>query len=353
MAVPLSIQGRGTPVNPANRFDPIAFDVDGDWLDMPADERPSPQTTFLRDTSRTIIATNDSPDVGFTHSINPYRGCEHGCIYCYARPGHEYLGMSAGLDFETKIMVKENAPELLRKELSAKSWKPETLSISGVTDCYQPAEKRFRLTRRCLEVLHEFRNPAALITKNHLVTRDVDLLAEMARENRAMVMLSVTTLDADVARVMEPRTSSPRRRLEAIRTLTDAGVPVGVMVAPIIPGLTDHEVPAILTAAADAGARCAGYVPVRLPFAIAQLFEDWLGRHFPDRKEKVLNRIRSMRGGKLNDANFVSRMRGEGVWAEQLKTMFDLAKRKAGLTQSIELDTSRFRVPGSQMGLFD
>jgi len=201
-------------------------------------------------------------------------------------------------------------------------------------------------------VLAEFRNPVGMITKNHLITRDVDILADLAKDRASLVMISVTTLDADVARVMEPRTSSPRRRLDAIRTLTDAGVPVGVMVAPIIPGLTDHEAPAILAACAEAGARCAGYVPLRLPWALAQLFEDWLGRHFPDRKDKILNRIRSLRGGKLNDPNFVTRMHGQGVWAEQLETMFNLAKRKAGLTEKLELDASKFRVPGGQMSLF-
>ncbi len=347
MAHPLTIHGRGTPVNPANRFDPVEFHVDGDWLDLPEDERPAPTTQFLHDTSRTIIASNDSPDVGFTHSINPYRGCEHGCIYCYARPGHEYLGFSAGLDFETKIMVKTNAPGLLRKELASPKWVPQTLSMSGVTDCYQPVERRLRITRRCLEVLAEFRHPVAMITKNHLITRDADLLADLAKDNASLVMLSITTLDPEVARVMEPRTSSPRRRLDAIRTLTAAGIPVGVMVAPIIPGLTDHEAPAILNAAAAAGARWAGYTPVRLPWAIAGLFEDWLARHFPDRKDKVLNRIRSLRGGKLNDPNFGTRMQGQGVWADQLKAMFDLAKRKAGLTEKLELSPDHFRAPNA------
>ena len=338
------IQGRGSSGNLANRFEKIELEPDGDYLD--AEEAIAPATVFYRDSSRSIIASNDSPDVGFEKSINAYRGCEHGCIYCYARPTHEWLGFSPGLDFETKIMVKENAAQLLRAELASPRWEPTTLSMSGVTDCYQPGERRFKLTRACLEVLREFRNPVGVITKNHLVTRDIDLLAEMAKENLAMAMISITTLDADLARKMEPRTSSPRRRLEAVRALVAAGIPVGVMVAPVIPGLTDHEIPGILEAAAEAGATTAGYVPVRLPFAVKDLFERWLADHFPDRKEKVLNRIRSLRGGKLNDANFVTRMRGEGIWAEQIKTVFDLAKRKAGLDRPLPaVSVDSFRRP--------
>ncbi len=346
------LHGRGTSGNVANRFEKIELEPDGDYLD--AEEAIAPATVFYRDSSRSIIASNDSPDVGFEKSINAYRGCEHGCIYCYARPTHEWLGFSPGLDFETKIMVKENAAQLLRAELASARWEPTTLAMSGVTDCYQPAERRFRLTRACLEVLREFRNPVGVITKNHLVTRDIDLLSEMAKQNLAMAMISITTLDTELARKMEPRTSSPRRRLEAIRALAAAGVPVGVMVAPIIPGLTDHEIPTILAAAAAAGATTAGYIPVRLPFAVKDLFERWLADHFPDRKEKVLNRIRSLRGGKLNDANFVTRMRGEGIWADQLKSMFKLAKRRAGLDGPFpSLSTAEFRKPeGGQLELW-
>lgn len=228
-------------------------------------------------------------------------------------------------------MVKEDAPVLLRKELSSDKWKPEVLVISGVTDCYRPVERKLELTRQCLKVLAEFRNPIAVVTKNHLVTRDIDLLSELASFSAAVVMVSVTTLDVELARRMEPRTSTPARRLDAIARLSAAGVPAGVMLAPIIPGLTDHEMPAILDAAAQAGARWAGMVPVRLPLAVAPLFEDWLGRHYPDRKDKVLNRIREMRGGKLNDSNFHTRMKGEGVFAEQISAKFKLARRKAGL----------------------
>ena len=274
---------------------------------------------------------------------------------CYARPTHEYLGFSSGLDFETKILVKEDAPELLRRELSAPGWKPTVLALSGVTDPYQPVERRLRLTRRCLEVLADLRNPVAIVTKNHLVTRDVDLLRELARWNACVVFVSVTTLRKDLQKIMEPRTSSPEKRLGAIRALADAGVPAGVLVAPVIPALTDHEIPAIVDAARAAGARQAGYVILRLPHALVGLFETWLEHHFPDRKEKVLNRIRAVRGGKLNDPRFGSRMRGEGVFADEIASLFRLALRKAGIDGlSIELSTSHFRRPGyRQLTLFD
>jgi DNA repair photolyase len=352
--VSLSIKGRGTANNPPNPYAPLHVETDGDVLDSPADERPAPDTVYYRDTSRTVITHNDSPDVGFAYSINPYRGCSHGCIYCYARNTHSFFGLSAGLDFETKVFVKEDAPALLRKELSSPKYKPVTLSISGVTDCYQPVERKLELTRRCLRVLADCRNPAGLITKNHLVTRDLDIFSEMASIDTVVVILSVTTLDNDLSAKMEPRASAPARRLAAIEALAEAGVPVGVMVAPVIPGLTDHETPAILTAAASAGAKFAGFVPVRLPLDVAPLFEDWLGRHYPDRKDKVLNRIRSVRGGKLNDSNFHTRMRGEGVFAEQMKSMFDVASRRAGLDgPSPDLTTEHFRPPaGPQMTLF-
>jgi DNA repair photolyase len=342
------IPARGATGNPTNRFEKISLKPDADWN---PEEEPSPKTIFLKDHSSTIIAYNDSPDVGFEASVNPYRGCEHGCIYCYARPTHEYLGFSSGLDFETKIMVKEKAPELLRRELSAPKWKPQTIAMSGVTDCYQPVERRLKLTRRCLEVLAEFRNPVAIITKNNLVTRDLDVLGELARHRAVAVFVSVTTLDTDLRKVMEPRTSPPASRLATIRALSGAGVPTGVLVAPVIPGLTDHEMPAILAAAAEAGAKFAGHVTLRLPYSVAPLFEQWLTQHFPDRKEKVLNRIRSIRGGKLNSAEFGSRMRGEGIFAEQISRMFDVACRKVGLPdERLELSAASFRRPGgSQM----
>jgi len=350
-ALPPPIQGRGASVNPANRF--AALHLEPDPEERPGDEVPALTTKYYRDSTRTIIAHNDSPDVGFESSINPYRGCEHGCIYCYARPTHEYLGFSAGLDFESRIMVKEEAPELLAKELSAPRWKPQVLIMSGVTDPYQPIERRLQLTRRCLEVLARFRNPVAIITKNQLVTRDTDLLGELAAHQAAAVNISVTSLDPKLQRVLEPRTSSPRARLEAIARLRTAGIPVGVMVAPVIPGLTDHELPAILQAAAEAGAQFAGYIVVRLPYAVAPLFERWLEEHFPDRKEKVLGRIRHLRGGeRLNDPRFKSRMRGEGIFAEQIAALFEVGCRRAGLGQRPGLSATAFRRPNEQLSLF-
>ena len=336
-----NFRGRGAASNPTNRFEKITLDRFEDW--DPAED-PAPATQFFKDATSSIINYNDSPDVGFDASINVYRGCEHGCIYCFARPTHEFLGFSAGLDFETRIMVKEDAPELLRAELASPKWKPQVLAMSGVTDCYQPIERKLRLTRRCLEVLADFRNPVVIITKNHLVTRDIDLLAELALHRAVSVHVSVTSLDASLTPILEPRASLPKHRLAAIRALSEAGVPVGVLAAPMIPGLTDHELPSIIAEAAKAGAHYAGYVPVRLPFAVKDLFADWLGRHFPGRKDKVLNRIRAMRGGKLNDSNFGSRMQGEGIFAEQLSRMFVVSTRKAGLFgKHSDLSTASFR----------
>ena len=348
---------RGAPENPPNRFEKIHLEPDADW--NPVDDEdggrlPGPRTQFFKDHSQTVISRNDSPDIGFGASLNPYRGCEHGCIYCYARPFHEHLGFSAGLDFESKIMVKEDAPELLRRELSSPKWSPQVVFLSGVTDCYQPVERKLKLMRRCLEVLAEFRNPVFIVTKNQLVTRDIDLLSELARHRAVGVFLSITTLDVELRRVMEPRTSPPVARLAAIRDLSAAGIPVGVNVAPIIPGLTDHEMLAILKAAAEAGATSAGYTVVRLPRAVAPLFEKWLEIHFPDRKEKVLNRLRAMHGGKLYDAQWGKRFSGEGIFAEQIGQMFEVARRKAGIKdQGGELSTEAFRrAGGTQLSLF-
>jgi DNA repair photolyase len=345
-----NIHGRGSAENPANRFVRLTVVPDAD---APAEETILPRTQFLKDSARSAITCNNSPDIPFEASINPYRGCEHGCAYCYARPTHEYLGFSAGLDFETNIMVKDNAPELLAEELARPSWQPKVLAISGVTDAYQPVERRLQLTRRCLQVLTEFRNPASIVTKNHLVTRDIDVLSEMARHRLVAVFISITTLDAHLARIMEPRASAPHRRLEAIKKLAASGIPAGVIVAPVVPGLTDHELPQVVKAAAEAGATMAGFTPVRLPLAVAPLFEDWLSRHMPERKDKVLNRIRSMRDGKLNDSAFGQRLRGRGPFADQIQQMFDLACRKAGINQDrLDLDTSAFRRPGQQLKLF-
>ena len=346
-----TVKGRGAAHNPPNRFEKIHVEPDEDWN---PEENGAPRTQYYRDATQTFITHNNSPDVGFESSINPYRGCEHGCIYCFARPTHEYLGWSAGLDFESRIMVKEDGPELLRKELSSPKWKPQTIVMSGVTDCYQPIERKFRITRRCIEVLAEFRNPLAIITKNHLVTRDIDLLSQLARHNAVIVNLSITTLDPTLTPKLEPRASLPNHRLAAVRELSAAGIPVNVMVAPMIPAITDHELPSIIDAVAEAGAVSAGFLPVRLPWAVAPMFENWLERHFPDRKEKVLNRIRDMRGGKLNDPNFMSRMRGQGLFAEQIRKIFEVACRRAGLPKrEVELSTAAFRVPpGPQLTLF-
>ncbi|HSJ32368.1 MAG TPA: PA0069 family radical SAM protein [Longimicrobiales bacterium] len=355
-----SIRGRGATFNPPNRFEPMEVIPDGDTLDadLAEDELPLPRTRFLRDTTRTILASNDSPDVGFSKSINPYRGCEHGCIYCFARPFHEYIGFSAGVDFETKILVKPDAPQLLRNELMKKSYAPETIVISGVTDCYQPIERKLRITRGCLEVLAEFRNPVGIITKNHLVTRDIDVLSELAAHDAVSVNLSITTLDEKLQRVMEPRTSIPKRRLLAVEKLAAAGIPVGIMVAPIIPAITDEEMGDILKAARDAGAKWAGYVVLRLPHAVAPLFEDWLTHHFPDRKEKVLNRVRAMRGGKLYDSTWGERARGTGEMADQIGALFRAARKKAGYDETADryaLSTAAFRRPHrhGQLGLFE
>jgi DNA repair photolyase len=332
--------------NPQNRFRPIRIEPDPDW--DPAED-PAPTTQFFQDFSSSVISRNDSPDLGFDASLNPYRGCEHGCAYCYARPTHEYLGFSAGLDFETRIAVKDRAPELLRKELSSPRWKPRTLVLSGVTDCYQPVERRLRLTRRCLEVLAEFRNPVSIVTKNFLVTRDVDLLAELARHRAARVFLSITTLDSGLTAKLEPRASGPAHRLAAIAALRKAGVPAGVLVAPVIPALNDHEIPAVLDAAATAGAEFAGYTLLRLPLGVGPLFEAWLERHAPLKKEKVLNQVRAMRGGQLNDPRFGTRMRGEGNQADGLEALFDVACRKAGLRSGVpELSVASFLAPVSE-----
>lgn len=345
--VPSPLPARGAPANPPNRFERLALEPDPEWAD-PA-EAPAVPTRFYRDHSTSLITFNDSPDLGFDASINPYRGCEHGCVYCYARPTHEYLGFSAGLDFESRIMVKLDAPALLRRELASPKWQPRLLALSGVTDPYQPVERRLRLTRGCLAALAEFRNPVGIVTKNHLVTRDLDLLRELAQHDAVTVMVSLTTLDTALRRVLEPRTSPPAARLAAIRALAGAGVPVGVLLAPVIPGLNDHELPRLLEAAARAGARHASYTLLRLPHAVEDLFVQWLQIHFPERKDKVLNQIRAVRGDRLNDGRFGSRMRGEGPAAERLRALFHVARRKAGLeAQGHEPSTAAFRRPGPE-----
>jgi DNA repair photolyase len=344
--------GRGTPENPENRFEQIHIALDPDERE---ESGIGPETRFFRDASRSVLAENESPDIGFRFSLNPYRGCEHGCAYCYARPSHEYLGFSAGLDFESRIMVKEDAPALLRRTLLAPSWQPEVIALSGNTDCYQPAERRLCLTRRCLEVLAEFRNPVGIVTKSALVVRDVDLLADLAGHDAVHVILSLTTLDRHLARRLEPRAATPERRLEAIAALARAGVPVGVLVAPVIPGLNDAEIPRILDAAAAAGARSASWVLLRLAKPLDALFTSWLERNMPERKTRVLNRIRDCRQGRLSDSRFGHRMRGEGLYAEQIGQLFAVAARRTKLHEPLPpLCTTRFRrppQPGEQLRL--
>ena len=342
-------RGRGATDNPKNHFEAMHVEVDGDcWVDEEA--RPQ-KTVFLNDDSQGILTPNDSEDLSFQYGVNAYRGCEHGCAYCYARRYHEYLGFSSGLDFESKIVVKSRAPELLEQALSKPSYKPGKIAMSGVTDCYQPVERKLKLTRGCLEVLARFRNPAALITKNALVERDIDHLVELARYQAVAVYLSITTLDPDLCRIMEPRASYPKARLKAIEALTNAGIPAGVNAAPLIPGLNDSELPAILEAAAAHGAKFAGYSIVRLPGSVAEVFEGWLDRHRPMAKEKILGRIRAAHGGKLNDLTPTTRMRGTGAAAEQTKALFEACRRKFGYPSSApSLNLSAFRrlTPGQQ-----
>lgn len=345
-------RGRGAGENPPNRYERLH--VVEDPAELEDEELRQVPTEFFVDDSRSILSENDSPDVPFDYSINPYRGCEHGCIYCYSRPTHEYLGFSAGLDFESKILVKKDAPDLLRKEFETTSWVPQVVAVSGSTDAYQPAERELEITRGCLEVFLEARNPVSIITKNELVTRDADLLAELAEDDLVHVTLSITSLRDEVVGAMEPRTSRPERRLKAVEELAERGVPVGVNVAPVIPGLTDEEIPRILEAARERGARRAGWVMLRLPGPVEDLFVDWLEREFPERKEKVLNRLRSIREGKLSDSEFGRRMRGEGLFADTVSSLFELTCRRLGLNEEDRsLRTDLFRRPSlGQQELF-
>ena len=365
-------RARGATINPANRFTLQAVELDAEALqaaweaeraEAASDEREDPAsaaslfaptaTQVFRDTTRTILTRNDSPDVGFNVSLNPYRGCEHGCIYCYARPTHEYLGMSAGLDFETRIVAKFDAPDLLRKELQAAGYVPEPLSMCGVTDAYQPVERVLCITRGCLQVLSQLRHPVGIVTKSTLVLRDLDLLQPLAEVGATRVWISLSTLDPLLKRQLEPRAASPARKLAAIRTLRDAGIPVGVMAAPMIPGLNDHELPSILTAAVEAGADCAGYVMLRLPHAVKELFAAWLAHHRPGEAAKVLGRIREVRAGSLNATEFGERMRGSGPYAEQIRSLFHVSRRRLGLPERpVPLSAAAFRRPGRTRSLF-
>jgi DNA repair photolyase len=347
------MKGRGTSATPPNRYERMHVVLE------PDDDNPPPTrvpTVYYADASRTILAENRSPDIPFRWSLNPYRGCAHGCSYCYARPSHEQLGFNAGIDFESRIMVKREAPALLRRAFLARSWEPAVVSLSGNTDCYQPVERALGITRACLAVFAEFRNPVGVITKSALVARDADLLAELARHGAAHVFVSVTTLDADLAGRLEPRASRPHRRLEAIDALAAAGVPVAVMIGPVIPGLNDAEIPRILAAARAAGARSASWVLLRLAAPLDVIFAGWLDEHLPERKQRVLARIRDTRRGALTDGRFGVRQRGEGEYADQIAQLFAAAARKHGIDAVLPpLRTDAFRRPppaGRQIGLF-
>lgn len=337
-------RGRGSSSNTANRFSEMVVEIDASEL---TEADLGSQTRYLDDTSRTVISTNTSPDLGFDASLNPYRGCEHGCSYCYARPTHEYFGLSAGLDFERVILVKKSAPTLLENDLRSPSWRPRPVMLSGVTDPYQPIERRLGITRECLKVLASFKNPVSLITKNALVTRDIDVLSEMATWNGASVTLSITTLDEGLRGALEPRTSTIRNRLNAVKALSEAGVPVGVNMAPIIPGLTDDEIPELLAAAAAAGATHAGFTLLRLPGAVSEIFAQWLDRHAPLRKQKVLNKILAAHAGEADDRRFGKRMTGTGPYAEQVGALFRATRKRLGIpARSQPLEAHHFAVPG-------
>jgi DNA repair photolyase len=342
-------RGRSSQSNASGRFERYQTEnFDDGWSALDDEESERVDTTLTAENAKTILSRNDSPDVGFDRSVNPYRGCEHGCIYCFARPTHAYLGLSPGLDFETKLFFKPEAAGLLRKELSKPGYMPERVQLGANTDCYQPIERRLRITRAVLEVLAEFQHPLGITTKNHLVTRDIDLLGPMAERGLSVVVISMTTLDRRLARDMEPRASTPSRRLDAIRALSQAGIPVIVSVAPIIPGLTDHEIESIMEKAAEAGARYAHYSMLRLSHELKDLFKQWLAAERPDRAERIMSLVRQTRRGKENDTRFGLRMVGEGPIADMLINRFRLARRRLGLDRKIEaLRTDLFKVPPS------
>lgn len=351
-------RGRSSRTNESGRFERLRVEgfYDG-WSDPDSERESHVDTTVTAETAKVIISRNDSPDLGFDRSVNPYRGCEHGCIYCYARPTHAYIGLSPGLDFETKLFFKPDAPALLRKELSQPGYVPKRLQLGANTDCYQPIEKRLRITRELLQVLAEFQHPLGITTKNHLVTRDIDILAPMAARGLAVVVMSITTLDRQLARAMEPRASTPQRRLDAVYELSRAGIPVIVNLAPIIPGLSDHEIERVVQCAAEAGARYAHYSVLRLSHELKDLFKEWLASERPDRAERVMSLVRDTRGGRENDARFGFRMVGEGPVADMLIDRFRKARRRYGLDAKIgPLRTDLFQVPpaaGDQLSLFD
>jgi DNA repair photolyase len=342
-----SIKGRGAADNPKGRFEKLERERDsGDSIES------HPRTVITLQQARSIISRNDSPDLPFNQSINPYQGCEHGCIYCYARPSHAYLGLSPGLDFETRIFAKENAAERLREELSRPGYRPELISLGANTDPYQPAERKQRITRGILEVLLEFRHPVGIVTKGSLIERDLDLLVPMAAEGLVQVFISIGTLDGEIARTLEPRAAAPYRRVETVRRLSEAGVPCGVFVAPIIPFLNDKDMESVLEAVAEAGARWASFTLLRLPWEVKDLFKGWLDQHYPLKAAHVMARIRDMRGGRENDPEFGSRMKGEGQYAELLRGRFEVACRRLGLNadRRYHVDTGKFRRPPAAQG---
>ncbi|PMS19490.1 radical SAM protein [Trinickia dabaoshanensis] len=351
IAPPAPRKGRGAVTNLQGRYerDERAVFDDG-WLPAGEDDLPpSLKTHVFEERARSILTHNASPDIPFSVSLNPYRGCEHGCIYCFARPTHSYLGLSPGLDFESRIYAKVNAPELLRRELMKKSYVPEPIALGVNTDAYQPVERELRLTRRVIEILREHGHPFAAITKSSLIERDIDLLAPMAERGQVMAAVTITTLDADIARTLEPRAATPLRRLRTIRTLAQAGIPVGVSIAPVIPFVTEPDLERVLEACAQAGATSASYIVLRLPWEVAPLFKDWLAAHFPQRAERVMARVRDMRGGKDYDSSFAQRMKGEGAWAELLKQRFEKAVKRLGLNARRHgiLDMSEFKRPAA------
>ena len=350
-------KGRGAGINPEGRFETRTREAFDDGWETGEEELPPLKTHVAEEHAKSIITRNNSPDIPFTQSINPYAGCEHGCPYCYARPSHAFYNLSPGIDFETKLLAKVNAAELLREELSRPAYKCQVISIGANTDPYQPIERNYKITRGILEVCAEFNQPVGIVTKSAMVERDIDILAPMAEKNLVNVFISCNNLDHDLARRLEPRCSAPQRRLQAMKRLSDAGIPVGVLVAPVIPFLTDHQIEAVLEAAQAHGASAAGYVLMRLPWELKELFRDWLERHYPLKAKHVMSRVQAMRGGRDNDPNFGSRMRGTGEFAELLARRFVVASQRLGFDsgkRNRELDTTLFRVPGNrdQLALF-
>ncbi|WP_225034252.1 PA0069 family radical SAM protein [Paraburkholderia sp. XV] len=348
IAPPAPRKGRGAVTNVQGRYEVDQREaVDDGWIAPPEEEsgRPALRTQLFEERAKSILTHNQSPDIPFSVSLNPYRGCEHGCIYCFARPTHSYLGLSPGLDFESRIYAKVNAPELLAREMAKKSYVPEPIALGVNTDAWQPVERDLKLTRRVIQVMSEHNQAFAAITKNSLIERDIDLLAPMAAKGLMMAAITITTLDADIARTLEPRAATPARRLRTIRALSEAGIPVGVSIAPVIPFVTEQDMERVLEACAEAGATSASYIVLRLPWEVAPLFKGWLEAHFPDRAERVMNRVRDMRGGKDYDASFSTRMKGEGLWADLLKQRFANAVRRLGLNARNHgiLDMSHFK----------